>query len=87
MAQNAPVQGSAADIFKIAMVNVEDRLEEVGAKTRMTMTVHDELVFEVPDDEVEQMRELVPEVMGSVVKLSVPLDVDVGVGITWASAK
>lgn len=87
MAQNAPVQGSAADVFKIAMVDVQARLEGDGARTRMTMTVHDELVFEVPDAEVDRMRELIPEVMGAVVELRVPLVVDVGVGPTWASAK
>lgn len=87
MAQNAPVQGSAADVFKIAMVNMQARLDADDVSTRMTMTVHDELVFEVPDHEVAMMRELVPEVMGAVVELRVPLVVDVGVGPTWAAAK
>jgi DNA polymerase-1 len=87
MAQNAPVQGSAADIFKLAMVNVDRALEEQGLRSRMILTVHDELVFEVPLDERDPMEALVRDVMESVTELSVPLVVDIGFGTTWADAK
>ena len=87
MAQNAPVQGSAADIFKLAMVDVDRALEERELASRMLLTVHDELVFEVPGDEGAVMEELVREVMQSAIELSVPLVVDIGSGPNWASAK
>jgi DNA polymerase-1 len=87
MAQNAPVQGSAADIFKLAMVDVDRALEERDTGTRMILTVHDELVFEVPDDEREAIEPLVREIMESVTELSVPLVVDIGFGKTWADTK
>jgi DNA polymerase-1 len=87
MAQNAPVQGSAADIFKLAMVDVDRALEEQQLRSRMILTVHDELVFEVPEDERAAMEELVREVMESATELSVPLVVDIGSGPNWAAAK
>jgi DNA polymerase-1 len=87
MAQNAPVQGSAADIFKLAMVELDHAIEGAGLQSRMILTVHDELVLEVPIDEREQVEPLVCEVMESVCELKVPLVVDVGFGPTWADAK
>ncbi len=87
MAQNAPVQGSAADVFKLAMVALDRALENAGLRTRMLLTVHDELVLEVPLDEREQAEALVREVMESVCELKVPLAVDIGFGATWADAK
>ena len=87
MAQNAPVQGSAADIFKLAMVDVDRALEEQALRTQMLLTVHDELVFEVPLDERETIEELVRDVMQSVIELRVPLVVDLGFGTNWAAAK
>jgi DNA polymerase I len=87
MAQNAPVQGSAADIFKLAMVALDRALEDAGLRARMILTVHDELVLEVPLDERERVEPLVREVMESVCKLAVPLVVDLGFGPTWADAK
>ena len=87
MAQNAPVQGGAADIFKLAMVNLDAELEERGMRSRMVMTVHDEVVLEVPFDEHEAAAELVRRVMESVVTLEVPLRVDIATGSTWADAK
>jgi DNA polymerase I len=87
MAQNAPVQGSAADVFKLAMVALERALQDAGLRTRMLLTVHDELVLEVPLDEREQAEALVREVMESVCELKVPLAVDIGFGPTWADAK
>jgi len=87
MAQNAPVQGSAADIFKLAMIDVDRALEADGLRTRMLLTVHDELVFEVPIDEREVAEALVRSTMESVCELRVPLAVDVGFGPNWALAK
>lgn len=87
MAQNAPVQGSAADIFKLAMVRLDTALEDAGHRSRMLLTVHDELVLEVPFDERDAVEKLVREVMESVCELRVPLRVDVGFGPTWADAK
>ena len=87
MAQNAPVQGSAADVFKLAMVDLDRALEDGGFRSRMILTVHDELVLEVPLDERERVESLVREVMESVCELKVPLVVDIGFGPTWAEAK
>jgi DNA polymerase-1 len=87
MAQNAPVQGGAADIFKLAMVNLDAELEEAAMGSRMVMTVHDEVVLEVPHDEHDAALELVKRVMESVVDLEVPLKADIAYGQTWADAK
>lgn len=82
-ATNAPVQGTAADIIKLAMIEIQRTLAEAGSGARMLLQVHDELVFEVPDDEVETTRETVVELMESAFTLDVPLLVEVGVGKTW----
>jgi DNA polymerase-1 len=87
MAQNAPVQGSAADIFKLAMVNVDRALDDAQLQSRMILTVHDELVLEVPLGERERVEALVRDVMEDVTELRVPLVVDIGFGPTWADAK
>jgi DNA polymerase-1 len=87
MAQNAPVQGSAADVFKLAMIQLDAALEGAGSGARMLLTVHDELVLEVPVDEREATERLVREVMEHVTELRVPLVVDVGFGANWADAK
>jgi len=87
MAQNAPVQGSAADIFKLAMIELDRALEDAGLGSRMVLTVHDELVLEVPLEEREQVESTVREVMESVCELKVPLEVDLGFGPNWAEAK
>jgi DNA polymerase-1 len=86
-AQNSPLQGSAADLIKLAMIRISDAIEEEGLQSRMLLQVHDELVFEVPPEEVEQMRELVRGHMEDVVALDVPLVVDIGVGPNWLDAK
>jgi DNA polymerase-1 len=87
MAQNAPVQGSAADIFKLAMIQLDTALETGGHRSRMLLTVHDELVLEVPTEEREPVGDLVRQVMENVCELRVPLRVDIGFGPTWADAK
>jgi DNA polymerase I len=87
MAQNAPVQGGAADIFKLAMVNLDAELEERAMRSRMVLTVHDEVVLEVPLEEHDSAVEVVRQIMESVVTLEVPLRVDIATGSTWADAK
>lgn len=87
MAQNAPVQGSAADIFKLAMVDLDRALDEGGFRSRMILTVHDELVLEVPLEERERVEPVVRDVMEHVTQLRVPLVVDIGFGPNWAQAK
>ncbi len=87
MAQNAPVQGSAADIFKVAMVRLDRALDDGRFRSRMVLTVHDELVLEVPFEERSQVGPLVREVMEGAFPLRVPLRVDLAFGATWADAK
>jgi DNA polymerase-1 len=87
MAQNAPVQGSAADIFKLAMIGLDAAIDAARLGARMLLTVHDELVLEVPVDEYEATEALVRDVMEHVTQLRVPLTVDVGFGPNWAAAK
>ncbi len=83
---NAPIQGTAADIIKVAMVNIHDWLVKEKLKTRMTMQVHDELVFDVHKSEVEIVKENVRQLMCSAVQLEVPMEVEVGVGENWLDA-
>ncbi|MGB1671295.1 MAG: DNA polymerase, partial [Flavobacteriales bacterium] len=83
---NAPIQGSAADIIKIAMVHIHRALDEGGFKARMILQVHDELVFDVPTDEVEAVRELVCSHMERAVELAVPLEVEAQTGQDWLEA-
>jgi DNA polymerase I len=85
-ALNAPIQGSAADIIKVAMLGVHRGLTERGLKSRLLLQVHDELVLEVAEGEREQLEELVRHEMGNAYQLDVPLDVSVGVGRTWHEA-
>ena len=85
-AVNAPIQGTAADIIKMAMVNIHRLLQEEHLQTQMIMQVHDELNFNVPEQEVEQVRQLVVSEMEHVVSLSVPLVTDCGVGNNWLEA-
>lgn len=86
MALNAPIQGSAADLMKLAMLRVEDRLAAEGLRSRVLLQVHDELVLEVAPGEVEATEQLVREAMGSAVELDVPLDVSIGTGRSWHDA-
>ncbi|PAD31551.1 DNA polymerase I [Paenibacillus sp. 7523-1] len=86
-AMNTPIQGTAADIIKLAMVQMDEALRERQLKSRMLLQVHDELVFEVPADELELMKELVPSVMEKALELSVPLKAEVSFGENWYEAK
>jgi DNA polymerase-1 len=83
---NAPMQGTAADLIKLAMIAVQGVLEREQRATKMVMQVHDELVFEVPDSELAWARDVVPAVMASVAELKVPLLAEVGVGLNWDEA-
>ncbi len=83
---NAPMQGTAADLIKLAMINVQRWIDESGLATRQVMQVHDELVLEVPDDELTRVRAELPAHMTQIAKLSVPLVVEVGVGANWDEA-
>ena len=85
-ALNAPIQGSAADIFKIAMIAVQAALLEGDFASRMVLQVHDELLLEIAPEEAEQIRNLVTDAMGGAVAMSVPLDVAVGEGRSWRAA-
>jgi DNA polymerase-1 len=87
LAQNSPLQGSAADLIKLAMIRISDAVTERELRSRMLLQVHDELVFEIPPDEEAIMRELVRGHMERVVELAVPLVVDIGVGPNWLDAK
>lgn len=86
IAMNTPIQGSAADIIKIAMVNVQKRLDEENLKTRLVLQVHDELVLEAPEDEVEKAKEILVNEMQNVAKLKVPLIAEAEVGNNWYEA-
>jgi DNA polymerase-1 len=86
LAMNSPIQGTAADIIKVAMVNIFRRLRKEGFEARMMLQVHDELVFEVPEKEREKVRAVVREEMEDAAALAVPLVVDMGYGDNWADA-
>jgi DNA polymerase-1 len=85
-ALNAPIQGSAADILKIAMLGVADDLRTQGLASRMLMQVHDELVFEVADGELDTLTTIVTDRMGHAADLRVPLNVQIGIGSNWDEA-
>jgi DNA polymerase-1 len=87
VAVNLPIQGTAADILKRAMIDVHAGLKASHPRARMILTVHDELLFEAPADESDEVAAFVRETMSSAVKLRVPLDVDVGIGDNWKEAK
>jgi DNA polymerase-1 len=86
IATNMPIQGTAADIIKLAMIQVHKRIKAENLKSKMILQVHDELVFEVPDDEIETLTQLVRETMEHAVDLDIPLTVDIGIGDNWLEA-
>ena len=87
LAVNSPIQGTAADILKVAMINLDKKLSDQNLQTKMLLQVHDELIFEVPEDELELMKRILKEEMEGVVKLDVPLKVDMGIGVNWFDIK
>ena len=86
MWQNSPIQGSAADIMKIAMINVAKELKEKDLKSKIVLQVHDELLIEAYENEVEQVKDILKRNMEQAAHLNVPLDVDVQVGNNWDEA-
>jgi DNA polymerase-1 len=86
-AVNTPLQGTAADLIKLAMIRIDEIIRSQKLATRMLLQVHDELVFESPLEEVEQVAKMVKREMEGVQKLDVPLVVDVGIGENWRDAK
>jgi DNA polymerase-1 len=83
MAINMPVQGSSADIIKVAMLNLEREMDASNLASKLILQVHDELIFEVPEGEVAVMQEIVPRLMACAITLSVPVKVDLKMGCTW----
>jgi DNA polymerase-1 len=83
---NAPMQGTAADLIKLSMVAVQKTLDDQKRSTKMIMQVHDELVFEVPEAEVDWLKTAIPRLMAGVADLKVPLLAEVGVGANWDKA-
>ena len=86
VAMNAPIQGTAADIIKIAMVRVDERLRKEGFRSRLILQVHDELLVETAGEEIEQVREILSTEMRQAAKLSVELDIDLSYGDNWYDA-
>lgn len=86
-AMNTPIQGSAADIIKKAMLDIDARLKAEGLQAKLLLQVHDELIFEAPKEEIEKLEKIVPEVMENAILLDVPLIVDISYGETWYDAK
>lgn len=87
MAMNTPIQGTAADIIKLAMIRTYKALQEAGLKSRMLLQVHDELVLEVPQEELPQVKDLLKQAMEQATELQVPLTIDINAGKNWAEAK
>ena len=87
IALNTPVQGTAADILKIAMIKIDEEMTSRNLKSKMLVQVHDELVFEVDNSEIEIMHELVERIMTTCYNLDVPLEVDYEIGNNWYDAK
>lgn len=87
MALNTPIQGTAADIFKIAMINIHNELKKQNLKAKLIIQVHDELLIDCPNDEIEKVTKIVKDNMENVYKLKVPLKVDIGMGYNWYEAK
>ena len=80
---NAPIQGTAADIIKLAMIHIDQELKARNLKTKMLLQVHDELIFDVPKEELETIMSLIPQLMENAIELKVPLEVDIRSGNNW----
>ena len=83
MAVNMPIQGTAADVIKLAMVSIDQRMQELDMRSRMILQVHDELIFETPQDEIDDLKELVLDLMPAALELAVPLKVELKTGANW----
>ena len=86
-AMNSPIQGTAADIIKLAMVRVQEALEKAGMRARLILQVHDELIVEAPEDEAETVRAMLKDIMENVMKLNVPLTAEVNACRSWYDCK
>ena len=87
VAMNSPIQGTAADIIKIAMIRVDRRLREEGLKSRLVLQIHDELLIETEIDEVDTVKQILHDEMSHAAELKVPLEIDVNTGTDWYEAK
>ena len=87
MALNTPIQGSSADILKKAMIEIDEKFKEENIKSTMLLQVHDELIFNVLNEEKEKVKNIVKETMENTIKLNVPLEVDIEFGNNWYDAK
>ena len=87
IALNTPIQGTSADIMKIAMVKIFNEMKERNLKSKMLLQVHDELIFDVPEDEIDEVKEIVRDTMENIYKLDVPLKVEINYGKDWYEAK
>ena len=87
LAVNSPIQGSAADIIKVAMVNIQEIINKKKLNSKMLLQVHDELIFDVPEEELNIMKKIVKKEMEGAVSLDVPLLVDMGQGVNWYDLK
>ena len=87
MALNTPIQGTSADILKKAMIEIYNIFKEKNLKTKMIVQVHDELVFDVPNNELEEVKKIVKDTMENTYKLDVPLNVEINYGSNWYEAK
>ena len=87
MALNTPIQGSSADILKKAMIEIDEAFEKEKIASTMLLQVHDELIFNVKNNELEKVKEIVKNIMENTIKLSVPLVVDIETGTNWYNAK
>ena len=87
MAINMPIQGTAADIIKLAMIRIQDRIDQLMMRSKMIIQVHDELIFEVPRKELKEMESIVKMLMPSAMQLKVPLEVEVKRGVNWSDIK
>ncbi|MBQ2583219.1 MAG: DNA polymerase I, partial [Erysipelotrichaceae bacterium] len=86
-AMNATIQGSAADLIKLAMVKADRRLKEEGLKSKLLLQVHDELIFDVPEEEIETMKKIIPEIMSGAYAMKTRLDCSLALGKNWYEAK
>ena len=86
-AMNAPIQGSAADLIKLAMIHIDKMMKDKKVKSKMILQVHDELIFDVPEDEVNLMKQIIEEGMTHAMTLKVPLTAECSIGTNWYEAK
>ena len=84
---NAPIQGSAADLIKLAMIHIDKMMKDKKVKSKMILQVHDELIFDVPEDEVNLMKQIIEEGMTHAMTLKVPLTAECSIGTNWYEAK